>query len=360
MHSASNETRSTEPCLTCNGKGSVETHLNDNRKKASVLCSDCKGAGHKSYVTKCQICQGAKAVRVSVSIPIEKGIHSGHSIKVNNYGNLMPDNVTKGDLFIKVSVEEKFGDFQRQGDNLHATINIKLRDALMGINRKKDSLKHLDGSPLMIHKTPGTVISPGMSLIQHGEGMPIFQDTNNKRGDLHIVFNVIFPETINIPGDPYIKEAIDIMFETEEEREIRENTIVIEDDDDDENHDRPRDENDGILGDVDANSSEYGYSSGYEHCFIGENGRSLGNDGNDGNLGNSGNLGNDDNLGDDGEDELVSDNANDSNQSMDEANFYDLKDSSSSDSETSYSSIDFSNIVHEIIDSDNEGRYRNL
>ncbi|KAI7887552.1 uncharacterized protein EV154DRAFT_484933 [Mucor mucedo] len=146
----------------------------------------------------------------------------------------MPDKVTKGDLFVKVTVGNKWGCFSRQKDYLVASIDIKLRDALVGINSKRNFIKHIDGRQLNIQLGLGKVITPGMNIIYKGEGMPVFSDTNGNKGDLVIKFNVIFPVHINIPTDPYVRDEIDIIFETEEERQIRENTIIIEDDREDE------------------------------------------------------------------------------------------------------------------------------
>ncbi|KAI7896222.1 uncharacterized protein EV154DRAFT_456417 [Mucor mucedo] len=316
-HGNENTALFTEGCVTCKGVGYVQTRLSDNRKKVSVLCSSCDGAGVKSYKKKCQTCLGAKATRVSVLIPIAKGIHSGHTIKVENYGNVMPDNVTKGDLLIKVTVEDKWGCFSRQGDTLLASIDIKLRDALMGVNRKRDFIKHMDGRPLNIQQTPGTVITPGMAFFQKGEGMPLFSDTKDNKGDLIIKFNVIFPAHINIPKDSYVRDEIDIMFETEEERAIRENTIVIEDDEDQDDDISSRDGDTNEEGDISVDSTDGAQNEAHS-------------------------------LGDDSEDELVSDSVNDPYDDT-EAQFYDCDDRSHSDSGSSYSHYN----VHEIVDSDN-------
>ncbi|KAI7870286.1 uncharacterized protein EV154DRAFT_581245 [Mucor mucedo] len=198
-----------EKCATCNGAAYVQTRLSGNRKKVSVTCSGCDGAGLKTYKKKCQTCLGAKATRVSVLIPIAKGIHSGHTIIVEHYGNVMPDHLTKGDLLIHVKVEDKWGCFSRKGNNLHAFIDIKLRDALMGINRNRDFIKHIDGRKLNLQQSPGTVITLGMDFIQKGEGMPLFSDTNGNKGNLFIKFNVIFPVQVNIPTDTYNTIVID-------------------------------------------------------------------------------------------------------------------------------------------------------
>ncbi|KAI7887558.1 uncharacterized protein EV154DRAFT_567349 [Mucor mucedo] len=232
-HGIESTVRKSKLCKTCNGAKYVET-LNYNRYKVSVMCQGCDGKGVKTYNKKCKTCHDVKTIGVIILHTIKKGVHSGHTFKLKNQGNVMPDKVTKGDLFVKVTVGNKWGCFSRQKDNLVASIDIKLRDALMGINPKSDYIKHMDGRQLNIQLAPGKVISPGMTIIYKGEGMRVFSDTNGNKGDLIIKFNVIFPVHINIPTDPYVQDEIDNMFETEEERQIRENTIIIEDDREDE------------------------------------------------------------------------------------------------------------------------------
>ncbi|KAI7887564.1 uncharacterized protein EV154DRAFT_484944 [Mucor mucedo] len=245
-----------EACVTCNGSGYVQTRLSDKKKKASVTCSSCDGVGVKTYKKKCQTCLGAKMTRVSVLIPIAKGIESGHMIRMKNYGNFLPDNVTRGNLFIQVTVDNKWGCFTRHKNTLFASVDIKLRDALMGVNRKGNVFKHMDGRLLNIQQAPGTVITPGLAMIKKDEGMPVFSDTDGNKGNLIIRFNVIFPVEINIPKDPYVRDQIDLMFETEEERVIRENTIVIDDDDDEDDNVSSREGDNKKEGDVSEDTTD--------------------------------------------------------------------------------------------------------
>lgn len=132
--------------------------------------------------------------------------------------------MTKGDLFVKVLVEEESGFFKRQGDHLYASIDISLKDALMGTNHNKDFLKHLDGHSISINQCYNEMITPGMTFLKINEGMPIFGDMSGRKGDLHITFNVIFPKTLNFPKKKNAINVINVMFETEEERAIRKRT----------------------------------------------------------------------------------------------------------------------------------------
>ncbi|GAA5805449.1 hypothetical protein HPULCUR_010965 [Helicostylum pulchrum] len=179
-------------------------------------------------------CKGKKRKERGFHIPIAKGIHNYHTLKVNHRGNVMPDGVTRGDVVIEVlvDVESADGAFKRRGDNLYLELNVDLRDAILGYG-SRPAFKHLDGRPVYISQTPGTVLKPGSQIIIPGDGMPIFMSVNNACGDIHVTFNVVFPDFVNIPESVDDRKVINELFMTEKEREAKENAIVIDDDEDD-------------------------------------------------------------------------------------------------------------------------------
>ena len=77
---------------------------------------------------------------------------------------------------------------------------ISLRDAL---NSTPVVFNHLDGRVLNI--SMDEIISPDTVKLVKGEGMPIIDETrpiesitlDNKKGDLYIKFDIIFPDYIN-------------------------------------------------------------------------------------------------------------------------------------------------------------------
>lgn len=182
---------------------------------------------------KCRACGGLKSTKTSVFVPVQKGIHSNNLLQVKDYGNFMPDNTTRGDLYVKVLiVDPEDTCYKRKGNDLYTTIDLSLKEALLGIKNTKTTRKHLDGRPLVINYTLGDIITPDTKITQPNQGMPIFNDPDNTRGDLIISFNIVFPTSINIPESKYDKNVITLLFETKEEKEAREKTIIIDDDDD--------------------------------------------------------------------------------------------------------------------------------
>lgn len=214
-------------CAYCAGEGSIK----------ALVCAICMGTGKVATWTKCRDCRGKKRKECGFHIPISKGIHNYHALKVSKRGDLMPDGVTRGDVIIEILVEEESTDgaFTRQGDNLHMNLNIDLRDAILGFG-SRPAFKHMDGQPVYISTPPGTVINPGYQLVIPGAGMPIFMSDNNACGDVHITCSVVFPDTVNIPESLDDRKVINDLFMTEQERTAKENAIVIDDDDEDEDY----------------------------------------------------------------------------------------------------------------------------
>lgn len=85
---------------------------------------------------------------------------------------------------------KKHPKFQRDGADLFIDMDITLKEALLGF---KKSIQFLDGSPLKITSSPGKFISNGDKKTVKGKGMPFFKRENTS-GDLHIKFNVKFPQ----------------------------------------------------------------------------------------------------------------------------------------------------------------------
>ena len=133
-------------------------------------------------------------------------------IEFKEMGNEAPGK-KNSDLIVKI-VEEKDDVFKRE--NNHDLVYIKkitLSDALNSVPVK---INTLDNRKLAI--TMDEIISPQTQKVVKGEGMPIYtreidvKDMKQKKGDLIIRFDIIFPEYI----EPSKKEEIVSLLETEE------------------------------------------------------------------------------------------------------------------------------------------------
>merc|ERR1712228_565660 len=111
----------------------------------------------------------------------------GKTITFENEGVEAP-NMRPGDVQFVIT-ERKHDQFVRDGQNLVKTVQITLKQALMGVCV---NVSTLDGRTLKIPVTEKTIY-PGFTHRVAGEGMPI-KNTENRRGDLVIRFKVQFPE----------------------------------------------------------------------------------------------------------------------------------------------------------------------
>lgn len=134
-----------------------------------------------------------------VTVKIKPGWTDGIKVTYKGLGNTPRSDIPRGDLVFIVK-EEPHKRMKRDGDDLHTTIPIKLGRALAGDVFVVESI---DGRRIVV-KTDGLVINPKTKKKIIGEGMPNTKDPS-KKGDLHVTFDVVFPESLNIEQRKTIK-----------------------------------------------------------------------------------------------------------------------------------------------------------
>ncbi|OEL33857.1 DnaJ protein ERDJ3B [Dichanthelium oligosanthes] len=137
----------------------------------------------------CEICPNVKYVREGdfTNVDIEKGMKDGQEILFYEDGEPKIDG-EPGDLKFRIRITQHER-FRREGNDLHAAAEISLLEALVGF---KKNLNHLDNHSVKIG-TEG-ITKPKEVRKFEGEGMPLYQ--SNKKGDLCITFDVVFPEDL--------------------------------------------------------------------------------------------------------------------------------------------------------------------
>jgi len=121
-----------------------------------------------------------------VSINIPAGIRNGEMIRMTGHGEAVSKGTT-GDLYIKINVTPH-PVFKRDGNDLTMNINLKLSDALLGMEYPVETL---DGEIKV--KIPAGV-SPNEILRVRGKGVPV---SKHKRGDLLIKITIKMPSKIS-------------------------------------------------------------------------------------------------------------------------------------------------------------------
>jgi len=207
----------------------VETDLERTWDK----CSNCKGQGviiegkqigpgmFTQMQNICPSCSGKRfsllnnfeirETSIIIEINIEKGVKNNTHIKIPNQGNVIPGTYP-GDLKIVLSVNNSEREFRRKDNDLIYEKKILLSEALTGSSFK---IKHLDDRNLYISFSSAF---PGEKKIIKGEGV---------KGDLIILFDVVFPTSLNkekkreirkllpFPQDKIRKDEKDIHFNLE-------------------------------------------------------------------------------------------------------------------------------------------------
>eukprot|EP01099_Mayorella_cantabrigiensis_P004605 TRINITY_DN348_c1_g1_i1.p1 TRINITY_DN348_c1_g1~~TRINITY_DN348_c1_g1_i1.p1 ORF type:complete len:331 (-),score=70.53 TRINITY_DN348_c1_g1_i1:305-1297(-) len=128
-------------------------------------------------------------VEVNLQVKVQAGSKRGTKIIFNGEGN-EEYGKEPGDVIIIIE-EEPHPFFIRDGDDLIHRRRITLKEALVG---DQFLLSSIDGTPLTI-SVPG-VITPGHVHTLEGDGMPYHEGYRRSRGDLKIIYEVVFPQEI--------------------------------------------------------------------------------------------------------------------------------------------------------------------
>ena len=134
-----------------------------------------------------------------IEFDVKQGWKNGTKITFEQTGDQLHPTIPQNDIeFIIETFPHNI--FERNGDDLTYKTQISLKQALCG---GYIEMQYLDGVkrkiPLKGITNPNT-----MRTIQN-EGMPISKSKNKERGNLHILFDVIFPEDI----EPEVKQQLE-------------------------------------------------------------------------------------------------------------------------------------------------------
>lgn len=129
--------------------------------------------------------------RVTLDFHVPPGSRDGDVILFAGAAPQIP-NALHGNVNLKI-VQNPHNRFARVEDDLHTTVAIPLRDALIGF---RTHILHLGGHKVDLIAMPGDIVTPGMTIRIPGEGMPLASDPS-KRGDLQVEYDISFPKTLD-------------------------------------------------------------------------------------------------------------------------------------------------------------------
>lgn len=191
-------------CMTCGGKGSISQQLNP----FMVINSTCSSCFGNCQVIKngkqCSTCKGEKLMtsQRSYNLNIPKGIKNNTTFKLDEKGDWNPEIKKHNDMHLIFTYDVPNHVVVHNKD-VTIKIDISLSDLLNGFKKRID----IYGSSNIITLISNNYFNPTKSFIFKGKGL--VKDKENDRGQLCIVFNVLFPETIHINKNNFTKEEKD-------------------------------------------------------------------------------------------------------------------------------------------------------
>jgi molecular chaperone DnaJ len=119
-----------ESCTTCGGRGNVRMQRGPFAMQQT--CPNCAGRG-SIIRNPCKSCHGAGRVEEEkvLSVKIPAGVDTGDRIRLAGEGEVGPAGAPPGDLYVEVRVREH-AIFQRDGDDLHCEVPIRITQAALG------------------------------------------------------------------------------------------------------------------------------------------------------------------------------------------------------------------------------------
>jgi molecular chaperone DnaJ len=174
-------------CDICHGTGSIQRSVRSllGNVMTSSPCGTCRGYG-TVIATPCVSCQGQGRVRARKTIPVEipAGVDTGLRLQLPGHGEVGPAGGANGDLYLEIKVRHD-DVFSRDGDDLLATLEVSMTDAILGTHT---TFQALDGGvDLELH--PGTQSAEIITVKNRG----ITRLRGNGRGDLRIGIQVVTP-----------------------------------------------------------------------------------------------------------------------------------------------------------------------
>jgi molecular chaperone DnaJ len=187
-------------CDICRGTGQIQRSVRSllGNVMTSSPCGTCRGYG-TVIPNPCPICAGQGRVRArrTLSLDIPAGVETGTRLHLPGQGEAGPAGGPNGDVYLEVKVAHH-DIFSRNGDDLLATLEVQMTDAVLGTQVK---LASLDGD-VTIDIKPGTQSADVVTVKDRG----ITHLRGQGRGDLRVGIHVVTPVRLNSKEQKLMEE----------------------------------------------------------------------------------------------------------------------------------------------------------
>jgi len=178
-------------CQACGGSGM--SSFQQGRMIFQQTCQACSGQGF-TIIKPCKKCNASGVISkdevIEIDLPV--GVQNGMNIQINNSGNefLLNGKKNVGDLIVQIR-ELQDEKYQRQNNDLHVALNVKILDAIVG---SETIIECIDGKKQKFKLSIGTKQDQVYRL--SGLGMKLYGNPFS-RGSLFVHVNLILPKELN-------------------------------------------------------------------------------------------------------------------------------------------------------------------
>jgi molecular chaperone DnaJ len=178
-------------CDICHGSGQIQRQVRSllGNIMTSSPCGTCRGYG-TIIVNPCATCAGQGRVRAqrTISVDIPAGVETGLRLQMPGQGEVGPAGGPHGDLFLEMKVTHH-DVFSRADDDLLATIEVQMIDAILGTTVTLDGLD----DTIELNVKPGTQSGEVLTIKERG----ITSLRGGGRGDLRLGIQVVTPTKLS-------------------------------------------------------------------------------------------------------------------------------------------------------------------
>ncbi len=212
-------------CATCHGQGDV-THVQRSfigDIRTTQPCPTCRGYG-TVIPNPCPECAGDGRVRSTrtINVKIPPGVSTGNRIHLASHGEVGPGGGPAGDLYVELNVaSHEF--FRRDGDDLEVVVKIPMTAAAMGtevmVATLESDLPDADPDTTTVRVRVPAGTQSGTRIAIDGKGVPRLRA--NGRGELGVTLLVQTPTRIDDEQRELLRQLAELRDETRPEVSVQ-------------------------------------------------------------------------------------------------------------------------------------------
>jgi molecular chaperone DnaJ len=216
--SGANEGSQPVTCSTCHGQGEV-THVQRSfigDIRTTQPCPTCRGYG-TVIPDPCVECSGDGRIRSSrtINVKIPAGVSTGNRIHLASHGEVGPGGGPAGDLYVELAVAPH-ETFRRDGDDLEVVVRIPMTAAALGtevaVATLEADLEDSDVADRSVQVTVPAGTQSGTRVALEGRGVPRLRSSG--RGQLGVTLLVQTPTRLDDEQRDLLRQLAELREET--------------------------------------------------------------------------------------------------------------------------------------------------